>query len=84
MGEPLFAEGQTWTSDDNLGDARTFSKNTGITGVTTFSWWTAYGGGGVAGMAWVGTLCHSNYYGTNINEKMSTAAQSAYVNIRLF
>ena len=44
------------------------------------SWFSASGGGGVAGIAWVGTLCmkHKGYM-TNLNEKQRTAAATGFV-----
>ena len=41
------------------------------------SWWCDAGGGGVAGIAFVGALCTS--YNTNLNEKQWSAAGSGFV-----
>ena len=41
------------------------------------SWWCDAGGGGVAGIAFVGALCTS--YNTNLNEKQRSAAESGFV-----
>ena len=41
------------------------------------SWWCDAGGGGVAGIAFVGALCTS--YNTNLNEKQRTVAGSGFV-----
>ena len=41
------------------------------------SWWCDNGGGGVAGIAFVGALCTS--YNTNLNEKQRSAAESGFV-----
>ena len=41
------------------------------------SWWCDAGGGGVAGIAFVGALCTS--YNTNLNEKQRSAADSGFV-----
>ena len=44
------------------------------------SWFVAKGGGGVAGIAWVGTLCMTyKGYMTNLNEKQRTAAATGFV-----
>ena len=44
------------------------------------SWFSASGGGGVAGIAWVGTLCiKQGGYMTNLNEKQRTAAATGFV-----
>ena len=46
------------------------------------SWFVAAGGGGVAGIAWVGTLCLTSNgigYMTNLNEKQRTAAATGFV-----
>ena len=43
------------------------------------SWWCNAGGGGVAGIAFVGALCSS--YNTNLNEKQWSAAGSGFVSI---
>ena len=44
------------------------------------SWFVAKGGGGVAGIAWLGTLCRTyNGYMTNLNEKQRTAAATGFV-----
>ena len=41
------------------------------------SWWCNDGGGSVAGIAFVGTLCSS--YNTNLNEKRGSLAASGFV-----
>lgn len=41
------------------------------------SWWCESGGGGTAGIAFVGALCSS--YNTNLNEKQQNAAGSGFV-----
>ena len=48
------------------------------------SWFCASGGGGVAGIAWVGTLCmkHKGFM-TNLNEKQRTAAATGLVSFIL-
>merc|ERR1719216_801337 len=43
------------------------------------SWFCNQGGGGVAGMAWVGTLCMHSGYNTNLNEAYSSQAVSAFI-----
>ena len=66
-----------WTADDNIYDARDASNALGGRGVDTMSWWCDAGGGGVAGIAFVGALCTS--YNTNLNEKQWSAAGSGFV-----
>ena len=50
-----------------------------------FSWWCNSGGGGVAGIAWLGTLCNSYGagYNTDLNEKQWSAADSGFVSTYL-
>ena len=44
------------------------------------SWFVAKGGGDIAGMAWLGTLCRIDKgLMTNINEKQRTAAKTGFV-----
>ena len=45
------------------------------------SWWCNSGGGGVAGIAFIGGLCSS--YNTNLNEYWSTQSGAAFVSIHL-
>ena len=45
------------------------------------SWWCAPGGFGVVGTAWVGTLCDSDGWNTNLNERQQSAAGSGYVSL---
>ena len=78
----LYEQGATWYADDNIMDAKAASlasiQSSGVV-PDTFSWWSNSGSGGVAGIAWVGTLCNSNGYGTNLNEKQGSAAGSGFV-----
>ena len=48
------------------------------------SWWCNQGGGGTAGIAYVGTLCMGDGYNTNLNEGDSSKAVSGYVSLRFF
>ena len=77
MGPSIHKAGVTWTADDNIYDARDASNALGGSGVDTMSWWCDNGGGGVAGIAFVGALCTS--YNTNLNEKQRSAAESGFV-----
>ena len=43
----------------------------------TMSWFCEAGGGGVAGIAFVGSLCGS--YNTNLNERQGSAAGTGFV-----
>jgi hypothetical protein len=77
QGSALYNEGATWTADDNIRDARAATLSANLEGVDTMSWWCKRGGGGVAGIAYVGAICMS--YNTNLNEKQSNAANSGFV-----
>ena len=48
------------------------------------SWWCNQGGGGTAGIAYVGTLCMGDGYNTNLNEGDSSKAVSGYVSLPIF
>ena len=80
QGTAIHKEGVTWTADDNLYDANDATTAAGLDGVDVFSWWCNDGGGGTAGIAWLGTLCNSPY-NTNLNEKQWSAAGSGFVSI---
>ena len=75
----MYQAGVAWTADENLSQATAASGAAGLNDVTAFSWFVAQGGGGVAGMAWVGTLCMHSGYNTNLNEAYSSQAVSAFV-----
>ena len=55
-----------------------------MSGVTAMSWWCNQGGGGTAGIAYVGTLCMGDGYNTNLNEGDSSKAVSGYVSFPVF
>ena len=55
-----------------------------MSGVTAMSWWCNSGGGGTAGIAYVGTLCMGDGYNTNLNEGDSSKAVSGYVSSPIF
>ena len=74
----MYQAGAFWTADDNLSQATAASAASGAD-VTAFSWFVNQGGGGVAGIAWVGTLCMHSGYNTNLNEAYSSLAVSAFV-----
>ena len=74
----MYQSGAFWTADDNLSQATAASAASGAD-VTAFSWFVNQGGGGVAGIAWVGTLCMHSGYNTNLNEAYSSQAVSAFV-----
>ena len=44
----------------------------------SFSWWCGNGGDGVAGVAWLGTMC-DDPLNTNINEWQENTLRSMYV-----
>jgi len=77
QGSALYKDGTTWTADDNIYDARDATNAAGLSGVDTMSWWCNAGGGGTAGIAFVGALCSS--YNTNLNEKQWSVAGSGFV-----
>jgi len=82
QGKAIHQAGARWTADDNINDASAATNAAGLSGVTTMSWFAAAGGGGVAGIAWVGTLCltyNGIGYMTNLNEKQRTAAATGFV-----
>merc|ERR1712088_371228 len=78
QGDALYQSGAFWTADDNLSQATAASAVSGAD-VTAFSWFVNQGGGGVAGIAWVGTLCMHSGYNTNLNEAYSSLAVSAFI-----
>ena len=77
----LFKDGVEWTADYNLGDAvkEVQAVQSTLPDVDAFAWWCNNGGGSTAGIAYVGTLCHSLGYGTSLNEYQSSIAAAAYV-----
>merc|ERR1712150_334583 len=77
QGNALYKESTFWTADENLDDATTATNEANLDGVDTMSWWCNDGGGTVAGIAFVGTLCSS--YNTNLNEKRGSLAASGFV-----
>jgi len=79
QGDPLYQAGAFWTADENLSQATAASAAAGLNDVTAFSWFVNQGGGGVAGIAWVGTLCMHSGYNTNLNEAYSSQAVSAFI-----
>ena len=77
QGDAAYKQGVSWTADDNIYNARDESNALNLDGVDVVSWWCNNGGGGVAGVAFVGTLCSS--YNTNLNEKQWSSAGSGFV-----
>ena len=75
----MYQSGAFWTADDNLQDASMATSDAGLSGVTAMSWFCNQGGGGVAGIAWVGTLCMGSGYNTNLNEAYSSYSVSGFV-----
>ena len=45
------------------------------------SWFCDAGGGGTAGIAFLGTLCVSGGWNTNLNERQWTAAGTGFVSL---
>ena len=78
-GDAIFKDGVSWTADDNIEDARSATNALGLDEVDTMSWWCDNGGGGTAGIAYVGALCMS--YNTNLNEKQDSVAASGFVSL---
>ena len=80
QGSPLY-KNVVWNADTNLKDAQRATNQANLRGVTTTSWWCDTGGGGVAGMAYVGCLCNS--CATNLNEYQNTQSGSGFVSTGL-
>ena len=78
-GSPLYKGGAIWTADDDLYKAKQETSNANLNGVDTMSWWCDKGGGSVAGMAYVGSLCSDR--GVNLNEYQYTTSASGFVSI---
>ena len=75
----MYQDGAFWTADDNIQEASKATSDAGLSGVTAMSWFCNQGGGGVAGIAWVGTLCMGSGYNTNLNEAYSSQSVSGFV-----
>ena len=75
----LYKAGVAWTADDNIQDARAASAEALESDVDLYSWWCNSGGGGVAGIAYVGTTCNSNGYQTSLNEYQGSMAGAGFV-----
>ena len=73
----MYKPGAFWTADNNIEDARQATEDAGLTGVTIMSWFCKWGGGGVAGIAYLGTLCGKQ--NTNLNEANSNKAVAGFV-----
>ena len=72
--------GVTWLAESraDLVSASHATRDLNLKDVTTMSWWVAGDGPtGTLGVAWESALCKWN--AINLNEKQSTAAQSAFV-----
>ena len=77
QGTPLYKAATQWTADRNIHDARRATLAANLKDVDTMSWWCNEGGGGVAGIAFVGALCSS--YNINLNEYWSSQSGAAFV-----
>merc|ERR1712080_392775 len=77
QGTALYKEGVTWTADKNIYDAKKATNAANLKDVDVVSWWCKAGGGGVAGIAFVGAFCSK--YNTNLNEQQRSAAGSGFV-----
>ena len=88
QGEALYKPGAFWYADNNINEAKQATKeaedNGEFSDVTAMSWWCNQGGGGTAGIAYVGTLCMGDGYNTNLNEGDSSKAVSGYVSLPVF
>ena len=84
QGEALYKPGAFWFADNNIKEAKQATKDAQLSGVTAMSWWCNQGGGGTAGIAYVGTLCMGDGYNTNLNEGDSSKAVSGYVSAPVF
>ena len=81
----MYQHGATWYADGDIDNARKasyYARNSGIY-ADSFSWWGNKGCGTIcktyAGIAYIGGLCRSSGFNTNLNEKQSTYAKSGYV-----
>ena len=81
QGKAVHKPGVTWgaASRDDLVSATDTTNELNLNGVTTMSWWADSDGDKTLGVAWVTALC--NMGAINLNEKQSTASQSAFVRI---
>ena len=64
-----------------MGDAKKATIAEGFTSVDVMSWWCERGGGGVAGIAFLGELCSKKGENTNLNEKQTRVATSGFVSL---
>ena len=70
-----------WTADNSIRSAKSATsaaKGNGIT-ADTFSWFCNSGGGGVAGIAYLGTLCDEHGWNVNLNERQWSNAATGFV-----
>ena len=74
--------GAGYTADDNIYEVKDWTADAVSSGVSadTFTWLVANGGGSVAGIAWLGTMCYEPY-NMNLNELQDNELRSAYVSI---
>ena len=74
--------GAGYTADDNIYDVKDWTEDAVNSGVSadTFTWLVANGGGSIAGIAWLGTMCYEPY-NTNLNELQDNELRTAYVSI---
>ena len=81
QGDAVHKSGVTWCTDNNsdLDDATAVTNSLGLKGVDTMAWWSRNGCGNTQGVAWFRTLC--SRYGTSLNEKQHSVAQSAFVSV---
>ena len=88
QGKALYKPGAFWYADNNINEAKQATKeaedNGEFSDVTAMSWWCNQGGGGTAGIAYVGTLCMGDGYNTNLNEGDSSKAVSGFVSAPVF
>ena len=76
-GSAVYNQGASWTADDDIYNAKDATNALNLDGVDVMSWWCDAGGGGVAGIAFVGALCSTS--NTNLNEKQWSSAASGFV-----
>jgi len=72
--------GAGYTADDNIYEVKDWTADAVSSGVSadTFTWVVANGGGSIAGIAWLGTMCYEPY-NTNLNELQDNELRTAYV-----
>ena len=75
--EPIFANEQKWSADQNFYDAREKTLSLNLKNIDVMSWWCDKKAGDIAGISFVGGLCSS--YNLNLNEYQESPSSAGYV-----